>query len=162
MFYLILWALLSRQLINYPLNSNEERHQREEKRNVPEPNPVTLVFSGSSSKVNFTAFPRSSSNLRSLTKCCNKRSENISLLTRGYGLVLSQIMAQFPHNTVPETFAQLTWLYNESVITVVNLPLCQHAAHSVGPQTSMPIGQSACGAPLLSFDGHPKWPLKHS
>lgn len=37
---------------------------------VPDPNPEMLVFSGSRSNVNRTAFPRSSSYLRSLTKCC--------------------------------------------------------------------------------------------
>lgn len=40
---------------------------------VPEPKPVMLDFSGSRSNVNLTALPRSSSYLRSLTKCCGGR-----------------------------------------------------------------------------------------
>lgn len=49
---------------------------------VPDPNVVMLVFSGSRSNVNLTAFPRSSSYLRSLTKCC--KTKKLSIRPRLY------------------------------------------------------------------------------
>lgn len=49
---------------------------KDEQESLPDPNPEMLVFSGSRSNVNLTAFPRSSSYLRSLTKCWKKNRDN--------------------------------------------------------------------------------------
>lgn len=65
---------------NFHLNTTKKREREVKQDSVPDPNPEMLIFSGSRSNVNLTAFPRSSSYLRSLTKCCGKKGQAVILI----------------------------------------------------------------------------------
>lgn len=104
---------------------------------LPEPKPVMLDLSGSRSNVNLTALPRSSSYLRSLTKCCGGKKKRLIFNHRARGHICK-----------------------ENGNSLVRSPWYPRVAHSAAPQTWTPTGPSAVSAPRLSSAEYPKSKLK--
>lgn len=103
---------------------------------LPEPKPEMLAFSGSRSNVNLTALARSSSYLRSLTKCWGG----------GGGVTFNYHARRHICKENRKDLFQSPWYLRE--------------AHSAARQTWRPIGLSAAWAPRLSSAESPKSTLK--